>query len=217
MNLVLLGAPGAGKGTQAAIITKKYGLVHISTGEILRARIKDGSPVGEKAKAYVESGQLVPDEIVIEMVKDRIAQPDCEKGFILDGFPRNYDQAVALDECLEALGKKIDIALNFDVSEETIIERLTGRRVCKNCGATYHIKNMPPKVEGICDKCGGELIQRKDDTEETIKNRLKVYRETAAPLIDYYNKKGILVTLQADKNYMEIEKKFDEIFKEKSE
>ncbi len=217
MNLVLLGAPGAGKGTQAAIITKKYGLVHISTGEILRARIKDGSPVGEKAKAYVESGQLVPDEIVIEMVKDRIAQPDCEKGFILDGFPRNYDQAVALDECLEALGKKIDIALNFDVSEETIIERLTGRRVCKNCGATYHIKNMPPKVEGICDKCGGELIQRKDDTEETIKNRLKVYRETAAPLIDYYNKKGILVTLQADKNYMEIEKKFDEIFKERSE
>ena len=212
MNLVLLGAPGAGKGTQAAIITKKYNIPHISTGEILRSRIKDGSPVGEKAKAYVESGQLVPDEIVIEMVKDRIAKEDCNNGFILDGFPRNYEQAVALNDCLEALGKKIDKALNFDASEEIILERLTGRRVCKSCGATFHVKNMPPKVEGVCDVCGAELIQRKDDSAETIKNRLNVYRQTAEPLVDYYNQQGILVTLQADQDYREIEKKFDEIF-----
>jgi len=212
MNMVLLGAPGAGKGTQAALLTKKYEIPHISTGEILRARIKDGSPVGEKAKSYVESGQLVPDEIVIEMVKDRLAEADCAKGFILDGFPRNAAQAEALDACLTALSKKIDTALNFEASEEIILERLTGRRVCAMCNATYHIKNMPPKKEGICDKCGSELSQRKDDSEETIKNRLKVYNETAQPLLAYYDTLGVLFSVPADKGANEIEIILDEHF-----
>lgn len=212
MNMVLLGAPGAGKGTQAALLTRKYSIPHISTGEILRSRIKDGSPVGEKAKAYVESGQLVPDEIVIEMVKDRLAAADCEGGFILDGFPRNATQAEALDACLDALGKKIDTALNFDASEEVILERLTGRRVCAECGATYHIKNMPPKKDGVCDQCGNGLIQRKDDSVETIQNRLNVYRETAQPLLTYYEKQGILCTLAADKGCAEIGILLDEHF-----
>ncbi len=212
MNLVLLGAPGAGKGTQAAVITKRYEIPHISTGDILRSRVKDGSPVGEKAKSFMESGQLVPDEIVIEMVKDRIAQADCEKGFILDGFPRNHDQAIALDECLGALSKDIDKALYFDASEDIILGRLTGRRVCKDCGATYHVLNMPPKTEGVCDSCNGELIQRKDDSAETIKNRLEVYRATAEPLLAYYKDKDILVTIDANLDYREIEKTLDEIF-----
>lgn len=212
MNMILLGAPGAGKGTQAALLTKKYSIPHISTGEILRSRIKDGSPVGEKAKAYVESGQLVPDEIVIEMVKDRLAERDCEDGFILDGFPRNAAQAEALDACLDTLGKSVDTALNFDASEDIILERLTGRRVCSNCSSTYHIKNMKPKKEGICDTCGSALIQRKDDSVETISNRLKVYKETAQPLLAYYKKRGILFNISADKGCQEIEKLLDEHF-----
>jgi adenylate kinase len=212
MNIVLLGAPGAGKGTQAVLLTKKYSIPHISTGEILRARIKDGSAVGEKAKTYVESGQLVPDDIVIEMVKDRLVEPDCANGFILDGFPRNALQARALDECLHVLGKKIETVLNFDASESVILERLSGRRVCAVCNATFHVTNMPPKKEGICDACGSELIQRKDDSPETIKNRLQVYQETAEPLLDYYKKQGLLVTLPADKEATEIEELLDEHF-----
>lgn len=212
MNLVLLGAPGAGKGTQAVVLTKKYAIPHISTGEILRTHMKNETEIGKKAKSFIESGQLVPDEVVIAMVKDRLSQSDCEKGFILDGFPRNEAQAKALDSCLEELGKEIDAALNFDCSEEIILKRLTGRRVCPTCGATYHIDNMPPKQEGICDKCGEKLTQRKDDQEETIKNRLKVYRETAEPLLAYYEAKGVLKTIPADKDYREIEKILDEYF-----
>lgn len=212
MNIVLLGAPGAGKGTQAVLLTKKYSIPHISTGEILRARIKDGSPVGEKAKTYVESGQLVPDDIVIEMVKDRLVEPDCAKGFILDGFPRNALQARALDECLNALGKKIETVLNFDASESVIMARLSGRRVCGACNATFHVTNMPPKKEGICDACGSDLIQRKDDSPETIKNRLQVYKETAEPLLDYYKNQDLLITLPADKDASEIERLLDEHF-----
>ncbi len=213
MNLLLLGPPGAGKGTQAALISKKYSIPHISTGEILRNCIKNGSELGKKAKAYVESGHLVPDEIVVQMVKERISKSDCEGGFILDGFPRNYKQAEELTVCLKELGKEIDSALNFDASEGVIIERLTGRRICSKCETIFHIKNMPPKVDGICDKCGGKLIQRKDDEEETIRNRLKVYRESAQPLLDYYQKKGLLFTIPADKDYREVEKLLKDYFK----
>ena len=213
MNLLLLGPPGAGKGTQAGVISKKYSIPHISTGEILRNCIKNGSEIGKKAKSYVESGQLVPDKLVIQMVKERIMKPDCTNGFILDGFPRNYKQAVELDICLKELGKEIDSALNFDASEQVIVERLTGRRVCSQCEAIFHIKNMPPKVDGVCDKCGGKLIQRKDDHEETIRNRLNVYRESAQPLLDYYQEKGLLFTIPADKDYREVEKLLAEHFK----
>ena len=212
MNLVLLGPPGAGKGTQAIVISKKYSIPHISTGEILRQRIKDGSELGKKAKSFVESGQLVPDELVIQMVKERLAEADCDRGFILDGFPRNNAQAEALDVCLKELNKQIDTALNFDASQKIIIERLSGRRVCAACGATFHIKNMPPKIDGICDKCDNSLSQRKDDQEETIKNRLKVYHESALPLIEYYEKKKIVRTIPADLDYRDIEKNLDKYF-----
>ncbi len=212
MNIVLLGAPGAGKGTQAVRMTKKYSIPHISTGDILRSRIKDGSEIGIKAKGYVESGSLVPDEIVIAMVKDRLQEEDCNNGFILDGFPRNKNQAEELDSCLKELEKDIDVALNFDASEEVVMMRLSGRRVCSACGATYHITNVPSKVEGICDECGEGLIQRKDDRKETIKNRLCVYKESAEPLLAYYKEKNKLVTVPADKDYREIEILIDEMF-----
>ena len=212
MNLLLVGPPGAGKGTQAAVISKKYSIPHISTGEILRNNIKEESALGKEAKAYVESGQLVPDALVIQMVQDRIMGPDCTQGFILDGFPRNLKQAEALTACLKKLGKDIDSVLNFDASEQVIIDRLSGRRTCSQCEAIFHIRNMPPRVDGICDVCGGKLIQRKDDQEETIRNRLKVYHKSAQPLLDYYKKQGQLVTIPADKDYREIEKLLEEYF-----
>ena len=213
MNLLLVGAPGAGKGTQATVISKKYLIPHISTGEILRNNIKEGSALGKEAKAYVESGQLVPDELVIKMVTERIMGPDCTQGFILDGFPRNYKQAEALTACLKKRGKEIDTALNFDASEQVIIDRLTGRRICSQCEAIFHIRNMPPRVDGICDLCSGKLVQRKDDQEDTIRNRLKVYRESAQPLLDYYEEQGLLVTIPADKDYREVEKLLEAYFK----
>ncbi|QJA05721.1 adenylate kinase [Thermosulfurimonas marina] len=192
MNIVFLGPPGAGKGTQAKRITERYGIPQISTGDMFREHLSKGTELGKKAKEYMEKGQLVPDEIVLSMVEERLKQPDCEKGFILDGFPRTVPQAEALDEMLARWGKKIDYAIAIEVPDEELVKRLTGRRTCKNCGMMYHVIFKPPKVEGKCDACGGELYQRPDDNEETVRNRLKVYHESTAPLLDYYEKKGVL-------------------------
>jgi len=192
MNIVFLGPPGAGKGTQAKRITERYGIPQISTGDMFREHLSKGTELGKKAKEYMDKGQLVPDEIVLGMVEERLKQPDCEKGFILDGFPRTVPQAEALDEMLAKWGKKIDYAIAIEVPDEELVKRLTGRRTCKNCGMMYHVIFKPPKVEGKCDACGGELYQRADDNEETVRNRLKVYHESTAPLIDYYERKGVL-------------------------
>lgn len=192
MNLVLLGAPGAGKGTQGVVLSKSYNIPHISTGDILREAVKSGTPMGKKAKMFMDSGELVPDEVVVGIVVDRLGQADTKKGYILDGFPRTLPQAEALDAALKKIGSGIDIALYFEIPEDIAIERLTGRRVCKKCGANFHIKNIPPKKEGVCDKCQSELFQRPDDKLETVKNRLKVYELQTRPLIEYYTKKGIL-------------------------
>ncbi len=191
MKLILLGAPGAGKGTQAKWISKEYGLPHISTGDILRHNVKEGTELGKEAKKYMDEGKLVPDELIIGMMKERLAQDDCKKGFILDGFPRTINQAEELEKITD-----IDAVLNIYVPFEKLIERITGRRSCPNCGAVYHIKYNPPKKEGICDNCGAHLIQRDDDKEETVKKRLETYEEQTAPLIDYYDKKGKLITVE---------------------
>ncbi len=204
MNIVFLGPPGAGKGTQAKILIERYGIPQISTGDMLREHRAKGTELGKKAQEYMDKGQLVPDEIILDMVKERLSQPDCEKGFILDGFPRTVAQAEALDRILSEMGKKLDFALALVVPDELLIERLTGRRTCKNCGMMYHVKYKPPKVEGICDLCGGELYQRPDDNEETVRNRLKVYHESTAPLIDYYKSKGILREVDGSKSIEEI-------------
>ena len=190
MNLVLLGPPGAGKGTQAAKIIEKYGIPHISTGDIFRSNIKEGTPFGKKAKEYMDKGELVPDSLVIEIAKERLDRDDCREGFLLDGFPRTVTQAKALDDHLAVKDKKIDHVLDIKVEKEELISRLTGRRVCRNCGATYHAVNIPPKEEGICDICGGELYQRADDNRETVENRIEVYKSQTAPLINYYEKQG---------------------------
>ena len=188
MKLILLGAPGAGKGTQAEIISKKLNIPTISTGNILRAAVKNGTPVGLKAKAYMESGSLVPDEVIIGIMKERLAEPDCADGYILDGMPRTLAQA----EALEQEGIAIDVALSIEISDETIEARMTGRRTCTSCGATYHVVANPPKVDGICDNCGEKLVIRKDDEPETVKNRLKVYHSETEPLKDFYNSRGKL-------------------------
>ncbi len=195
MKLIMLGAPGAGKGTQAKILSDKYSIPHISTGDIFRANIKNKTELGMKAKEYMDKGLLVPDELVVDLVADRIQNSDCVKGFILDGFPRTIPQAESLDKALEELGSAIDKAIDVDVPDENIIRRLSGRRACVGCGATYHIKNLPPKVEGVCDKCGGELILRDDDQPDTVLKRLNVYHEQTKPLIDFYANKGVLVTI----------------------
>ncbi len=192
MNIVFLGPPGAGKGTQAKKIVEKYNIPQISTGDMFREHLSKGTELGQKAKEYMDKGQLVPDEIVLGMVEERLKQPDCDKGFILDGFPRTVPQAEALDQLLEKMGKKIDYAIAIDVPDEELIKRLTGRRTCKNCGMMYHIMFKPPKEEGKCDKCGGELYQRADDNEETVRNRLRVYHEQTEPIIQFYEKKGVL-------------------------
>lgn len=188
MNLIFLGAPGAGKGTQAEVLSRAKGIPSISTGNIIRSALKSGTEMGMRAKVYTESGKLVPDEIVIGIIRERLAQPDCKNGFILDGFPRTIPQAEALDK----MGIVIDKVIDIEVTEETIYARLSGRRVCEKCGATYHIVNQKPKVEGVCDLCGGTLIQRKDDQPETIRERLKVYHEQTEPLKAYYEKQGKL-------------------------
>lgn len=191
MKIIMLGAPGAGKGTQAKMIAAKYGIPHISTGDIFRANIKNGTELGAKAKEYMDKGLLVPDELVVDLVMDRFKEPDCEKGYVLDGFPRTIPQAEALDKALTAIGESIDYAINVEVLDENIINRMGGRRACVGCGATYHIVYSPTKVEGKCDTCGADLIIRDDDKPETVKNRLAVYHEQTQPLIDYYTSKGI--------------------------
>ena len=195
MNLILLGPPGAGKGTQAVKIIEKYNIPHISTGDIFRKNISEGTRFGKKAKEYMDKGELVPDSLVIEIATDRLTEDDCKNGFLLDGFPRTVEQAVALDAFLGEHGKKIDHVLDIDVPKEELMTRLIGRRVCKNCGATYHVTNMPPKIEGICDKCGGELMQRADDTESTVENRIEVYNKQTKPLLNYYDKLGNIAHL----------------------
>ena len=192
MKIIMLGAPGAGKGTQAKKIAEVLSIPHISTGDIFRANIKQGTELGAKAKEYMDKGQLVPDELVCDLVVDRIQQADCEKGFILDGFPRTIPQAEALTSALDAIGQNMDFAINIEVPDENIVNRMAGRRACVGCGATYHIVHNPTKVEGVCDTCGEKLILREDDKPETVKNRLNVYHEQTQPLIEYYAKQGIL-------------------------
>lgn len=192
MKIIMLGAPGAGKGTQAKRIAGKYQIPHISTGDIFRANIKNGTKLGKEASTYMDQGLLVPDDLVVDLVVDRIRQEDCKNGYVLDGFPRTIPQAEALDSSLAALGESIDFAINVEVPDENIIKRMAGRRACLTCGATYHLEHIPTKIEGICDNCGSELVLREDDKPETVKKRLDVYHEQTQPLIDYYNKKGIL-------------------------
>ena len=200
MKIVMLGAPGAGKGTQAIMICEKYQIPHISTGDIFRSNIKEGTELGRKAKEYMDQGLLVPDELTTDLVVDRIQKEDCENGYVLDGFPRNIPQAKALKEALEKKGEALDFALNVDVPDENIIRRMSGRRACPVCGATYHIEHMKPKKEGICDKCGNELIIRDDDQPETVKRRLEVYNDLTKPLIDLYEEEGILRTIDGTRD-----------------
>ena len=192
MNIIMLGAPGAGKGTIASQMKDRYNLPHISTGDIFRENIKNNTELGKLAKSYIDKGAFVPDDITTKITVDRLSKEDCNNGFILDGFPRNFNQAKSLDEIFINESKKIDLVILVDATDKQIIERLSGRRVCESCGETYHITNMPPKVDGICDKCNGKLIQRKDDTEEVVVDRLKTYHEQTQPLIDYYKEKKIL-------------------------
>ena len=195
MKIIMLGAPGAGKGTQAKMIAEKYGIPHISTGDIFRYNIKNGTELGKEAKKYMDQGLLVPDELTVKILLDRVAQDDCKNGYVLDGFPRTIPQAEVLEESLTKLGDRIDYAINVEVPDENIVKRMGGRRACVNCGATYHIEHVPPKKEGICDNCGSELILRDDDKPETVKNRLSVYHKQTQPLIDFYNGKGVLRTV----------------------
>ena len=188
MNLILLGAPGAGKGTQAEILCKKLGIPSISTGNILRAAIKDGTPTGVQAKSYIDAGKLVPDEVIIGIVNERLSQDDCAKGYILDGVPRTIAQA----EALEKAGIQFDAVVSIEISEDEILRRMSGRRVCEACGSSYNVEAVPPRVEGVCDNCGGKLIQRKDDTPETVRERLKVYHTETEPLVGFYAQRGLL-------------------------
>ncbi len=210
MKIVMLGAPGAGKGTQAEMISAKYGIPHISTGDIFRANIKNGTELGKKAKAYMDEGKLVPDALTVELLLDRVAADDCTNGYVLDGFPRTIPQADVLTEALAEKGEKVDYAVNVDVPDENIVHRMSGRRACLNCGATYHIEHIPPKTEGICDKCGHELVQRDDDKPETVQNRLNVYHAQTQPLIEYYEKAGVLRNVDGTQD---MEKVFSDIVK----
>jgi adenylate kinase len=207
VNIVLLGAPGAGKGTQAALLSQKMQLAHIASGDLFRANLEKGTALGHLAKSYMEKGQLVPNEITIKMVLERIASPDCQAGILLDGFPRNLEQAKALDEALKPQNKLIDKAVCIKVSESELLNRLSGRWICRKCQSPYHEVNSPPKVKGVCDKCGGELYQRADDNITTIKNRLKVYFTETAPLIDYYARAGKLLEIAGEGSMEEISEK----------
>ncbi|MBD5541049.1 MAG: adenylate kinase [Lachnospiraceae bacterium] len=192
MKIIMLGAPGAGKGTQAQMIADKYNVPHISTGDIFRANIKNGTELGMEAKKYMDQGLLVPDELTVKILLDRVAQDDCKNGYVLDGFPRTIPQANVLEDALNKLGDKIDFAIDVDVPDENIIRRMGGRRACLSCGATYHIEHVPPKAEGICDRCGKEIVLRDDDKPETVQKRLDVYHDQTQPLIEFYGKKGVL-------------------------
>lgn len=204
MFLILMGLPGAGKGTQAEMIREKFNIPHISTGDMFRQAIKEETELGKQAKAYMDEGALVPDEVTNGIVEERLAKNDCDNGFLLDGFPRTVPQAETLDEITEKQGKRIDYVIHVDVPAEKLVERLTGRRVCPSCGATYHVKNKPPKVEGICDHDGTELIQRDDDKAETVEKRLEVNIEQTKPLLDFYAAKGVLVTVDGDRDIDEV-------------
>ncbi|MET3550030.1 adenylate kinase [Paenibacillus favisporus] len=198
MNILFMGPPGAGKGTQAEVIVNEFGIPHISTGDAFRLAIKQGTPIGKKAKEYMDQGLLVPDDVTIGIVEERLQQSDCEKGFLLDGFPRTLSQAEALDEILSRLNTKLDHVINLKVDRGKLMARLTGRRICKNCGATYHVIFNPPKQEGVCDKCGGELYQRSDDNEESVGTRLDEYINKTAPLLTFYENKGLLRQIDGD-------------------
>lgn len=204
MKIIMLGAPGAGKGTQAKMIADRYNVPHISTGDIFRANIKNGTELGMEAKKYMDQGKLVPDELTVKILLDRVAQDDCKNGYVLDGFPRTIPQAEVLEEALNKIGDKIDYAVDIDVPDENIINRMSGRRACVTCGATYHIVHVSPKKEGICDRCGSELILRDDDKPETVKNRLKIYHDQTQPLIDFYTKKGILKSVDGTQDMNDV-------------
>ena len=204
MKIIMLGAPGAGKGTQAKMIAEKYSIPHVSTGDIFRANIKNGTELGKQAKEYMDAGKLVPDELTVKILLDRVAQDDCKNGYVLDGFPRTIPQAEVLEDALNKLGDKIDYAVNVDVPDENIVRRMSGRRACLKCGATYHIEHIPPKQEGICDTCGSELVLRDDDKPETVQNRLKVYHEQTQPLIDFYTERKVLKTVDGTKDMKEV-------------
>ena len=195
MRLILLGPPGAGKGTQASSIVAEYGITHISTGDIFRHNIKNETELGKKVKSYLDKGQLVPDELTIDLVWDRLSNDDCKNGFLLDGFPRTINQAEALQKGLEERGLKLDKVINIDVDKNILVKRLSGRRVCKNCGETYHVDNKPTVKDGVCDKCSGEVIQRADDNEKTVLDRIEVYEKQTFPLIDFYKKLGLILTV----------------------
>ena len=198
LRIVLLGPPGAGKGTHAKILSERYYVPHISTGDILRSQIQKKTPLGKRAKSFIDSGKLVPDELVVEMIQERLKNEDVRNGFILDGFPRTVEQAKALNEILQKAKIPLHFVLQFDTSEDVIVDRLSGRRTCSNCGANYHIRNVPPRKEGICDLCGNPLVQRKDDESETVRKRLKVYEEQTAPLIDFYDQRKLLHRVNGD-------------------
>ena len=214
MHLIFLGPPGAGKGTQSDLIIKKYNIPHISTGDMFRAAIKEGTEAGLLAQSYKEKGLLCPDDVTIKIVKERLSQPDCEKGYLLDGFPRTLAQAEALKEITKELNHPIQKVLNLEVDESVIIDRIVGRRICKECGQTYHIKNNPPHVEGKCDKCGGDLYIRKDDNEDAIKTRLEAYNNQTSPLIDFYKNEGVLASFNALQDINDVFKDIDEVLKE---
>ncbi|MCU9602209.1 adenylate kinase [Pallidibacillus thermolactis] len=208
MNLILMGLPGAGKGTQAEKIVEKYNIPHISTGDMFRQAVKDETELGLKAKSFMDKGELVPDDVTIGIVRERLSKDDCSNGFLLDGFPRTVHQAESLEQILTDLNKKIDYCINIQVDKEILMKRLTGRRICKSCGATYHLVFNPPAQDNMCDKCGGELYQRADDNAETVENRLEVNIKQQQPLLDFYQGKGYLVTIDGDQT---IDQVFDNI------
>ena len=214
MKVIMLGAPGAGKGTQAKMIAEKYSIPHISTGDIFRANIKNGTDLGKDAKTYIDAGKLVPDELTVKILLDRVKEDDCKDGYVLDGFPRTIPQAEVLENALKELNDSVDFAINVDVPDENIVRRMGGRRACLSCGATYHIEHIPPKKEGICDKCGAELVLRDDDKPETVLNRLKVYHEQTQPLIDFYEKKGILKNVDGTVDMKDVFKAITDILGE---
>ncbi|MDE6212221.1 MAG: adenylate kinase [Lachnospiraceae bacterium] len=213
MKIIMLGAPGAGKGTQAKKIAETYNIPHVSTGDIFRMNIKNGTELGMEAKKYMDQGLLVPDELTVRILLDRVAQDDCKNGYVLDGFPRNIPQAEVLEDALSKLGDQIDYAIDVEVADENIIRRMSGRRACLSCGATFHIEHVPPKKEGVCDQCGQELVLRDDDKPETVKNRLQVYHEQTQPLIDFYSGKGVLRTVDGTQDMQDVFDAIVEILK----